>query len=59
LSLWSIRKAPRIESAAQVNIAGMFGLVFANKGFVVMVPLYGVMTTKPFRRWNTRPTRCM
>mgnify|MGYP001816545706 FL=1 len=44
LSLWSTRKAPRIESAAQVNIAGMFGLVFANKAFVVLVLLYGVMT---------------
>lgn len=44
LSLWSIRKAPRIESAAQVNIAGMFRLVFANKAFVVLVLLYGVMT---------------
>lgn len=44
LSLWSIRKAPRIESAAQVNLSGMFGLVFANRAFVVLVLLYGVMT---------------
>jgi len=44
ISLWSIRKAPRIESPAQVSIAGMFGLVFANKAFVVLVLLYGVMT---------------
>jgi GPH family glycoside/pentoside/hexuronide:cation symporter len=44
ISLWSIRKAPRIESPAQVNITGMFGLVFANKAFVVLVLLYGVMT---------------
>jgi GPH family glycoside/pentoside/hexuronide:cation symporter len=41
LSLWSIRKAPRTESAAQVSIGGMFGLVFANNAFVA---LYGVMT---------------
>lgn len=44
LSLWSIRKVPRIESAAQVNLSGMFGLAFANRAFVVLVPLYGVMT---------------
>ncbi len=44
LSLWSIRKAPRVEQAAQVNLTGMFGLVFANKAFVVLVLLYGVMT---------------
>ncbi len=44
LSLWSIRKAPRNEMAAQVNLAGMFGLVFTNKAFMVLVVLYGVMT---------------
>ena len=44
LSLWSTRKAPRNEAAAQVNLAGMFGLVFANKAFMVLVVLYGVMT---------------
>ena len=44
LSLWSIRKAPRNEMAAKVNLAGMFGLVFTNKAFMVLVVLYGVMT---------------
>ena len=44
LSLWATRKAPRIEQAATVNLSGMFGLVFANKAFVVLVLLYGVMT---------------
>ncbi|MEJ8559865.1 MFS transporter [Yoonia sp. GPGPB17] len=44
LSLWSIRKAPRIEQAATVSLSGMFGLVFANKAFVVLVLIYGVMT---------------
>ena len=44
LSLWSIRKAPRNEMAAQVNLVGMFGLVFTNKAFMVLVVLYGVMT---------------
>jgi len=44
LSLWSTRKAPRNKMAAQVNLAGMFGLVFANKAFMVLVVLYGVMT---------------
>lgn len=44
LSLWSTRNAPRVEAAATINIAGMFGLVFANRAFVVLVLLYGVMT---------------
>ena len=44
LSLWSTRKAPRIETPAQVSVSGMFSLVFANKAFVVLVVLYGVMT---------------
>lgn len=44
LSLWSIRKAPRIEHAAQVGLGGMFGLVFSNRAFVALVVLYGVMT---------------
>ena len=44
LSLWSVRKAPRIETPATVNLAGMFGLVFTNRAFVVLVLLYGVMT---------------
>lgn len=44
LSLWSTRKAPRIEQAAQVSLSGMFNLVFSNKAFVVLVLIYGVMT---------------
>ena len=44
LSLWATRKAPRIAEPATVNLAGMFGLVFANKAFVALVLLYGVMT---------------
>lgn len=44
LSLWATRKAPRIAQAATVNLAGMFGLVFANRAFVVLVLLYGIMT---------------
>ena len=44
LSLWATRKAPRIEQAAQVSLSGMFGLVFSNRAFVVLVLLYGVMT---------------
>ena len=44
LSLWATRNAPRIEQAAQVSLSGMFGLVFTNKAFVVLVLLYGVMT---------------
>lgn len=44
ISLWSTRNAPRIQDAAVVNLSGMFSLVFANKAFVVLVLLYGVMT---------------
>ncbi|MCK0096296.1 MFS transporter [Yoonia sp. F2084L] len=44
LSLWSIRNAPRIEQPATVSLSGMFGLVFSNKAFVVLVLIYGVMT---------------
>jgi len=44
LSLWATRKAPRIEQPAKVNLSGMFGLVFSNKAFVVLVLIYGVMT---------------
>jgi len=44
ISLWATRKAPRIEEAATVNLSGMFGLVFANKAFVALVLIYGVMT---------------
>jgi len=44
LSLWSVRNAPRIEAPAQVNLKGMFGLVFSNRAFLVLVIIYGVMT---------------
>ncbi len=44
ISLWATRHAPRVEQAATVNLSGMFGLVFANKAFVVLVLIYGVMT---------------
>lgn len=44
LSLWSIRKAPRIEHPARVSLRGMFGLVFSSEAFVTLVVLYGVMT---------------
>ncbi len=44
LSLWSIRSAPRIEQPATVSLSGMFGLVFSNRAFVVLVLIYGVMT---------------
>ena len=44
LSLWSTRKAPRVAEAATVNLKGMFGLVFANRAFVALALLYGVMT---------------
>ena len=44
LSLFATRNAPRIETPAQISLKGMFGLVFSNKAFVVLVLLYGVMT---------------
>ena len=44
LSLWSTRRAPRIADAATVNLAGMFGLVLANRTFMALALLYGVMT---------------
>ena len=44
VSLWSVRNAPRIAQPATVNLSGMFGLVFANRAFLILVILYGVMT---------------
>ena len=44
LSLWATRNAPRIAQTATVDIRSMFGLVFANRAFMVLVVLYGVMT---------------
>jgi GPH family glycoside/pentoside/hexuronide:cation symporter len=44
LSLWATRNAPRITKAATVDMRSMFGLVFANRAFMVLVILYGVMT---------------
>lgn len=44
LSLWTIRKAPRIETPVTVPIRDVVRLVFSNRPFVVLVALYGVMT---------------
>jgi GPH family glycoside/pentoside/hexuronide:cation symporter len=44
LSLWATRDAPRVAGAATVDMRTMFGLVFANRAFMVLVALYGVMT---------------
>ncbi|MEO1641431.1 MAG: MFS transporter [Pseudomonadota bacterium] len=44
ISLWATRKAPRIEQPATVPLKEVFGLVFSNRPFVVLVLLYGVMT---------------
>lgn len=44
VSLWATRHAPRINVAATINLAGMFGLVLANRRFVILALLYGVMT---------------
>ena len=44
LSLWLTRNAPRVAEPAQVDLRGMFGLVFANRPFMILVALYGVMT---------------
>ena len=44
LSLWSVRKAPRIETPVAEKMSGIIGLVLANRAFMVLVVLYGVMT---------------
>ncbi|SFS15020.1 MFS transporter [Yoonia litorea] len=43
-SLWSVRKAPRIETPVTVSFKGILGLVLSNRAFMVLVVLYGVMT---------------
>lgn len=44
LSLWSTRKAPRIETPAQTGFVAAYRLVFSNRTFVVLALAYGVMT---------------
>ena len=44
LSLWSTRKAPRIETPADTGFAASYKLVFSNRTFVVLALAYGVMT---------------
>ena len=44
LSLWLTRDTPRIERQATVGAGGMLRLVLANRPFMVLTALYGVMT---------------
>ncbi|MEL6839985.1 MAG: MFS transporter [Pseudomonadota bacterium] len=44
LSLWSTRRAPRIETPAPTGFAASYTLVFSNRTFVVLALAYGVMT---------------
>lgn len=44
LSLWSIRRAPRIETPVTAGLSGVVRLVVANRAFMVLVALYGIMT---------------
>ncbi|WP_342078752.1 MFS transporter [Yoonia sp. SS1-5] len=44
VSIWATRHAPRVEHAATVSLRESFGVVFANRAFVVLVLIYGVMT---------------
>lgn len=44
LSVFATRRAPRIEQPSSISPVNMLGLVFANKTFVVLTLLYGVMT---------------
>ena len=43
-SLWATREAPKIETPSQAAFAPMLGLVMANRAFVVLAVLYGIMT---------------
>ena len=44
LSLWLTRDAPRIERPATVGATGVLRLVLANRPFMMLTGLYGVMT---------------
>ena len=44
LSVFLTRKAPRIEQPSDARLGEMFGLVFANPAFRVLVIFYGIMT---------------
>ncbi|MEL6960992.1 MAG: MFS transporter [Pseudomonadota bacterium] len=44
LSVFSTRRAPRIEQPSSVSPVRMLSLVFGNRAFVVLAVLYGVMT---------------
>lgn len=44
LSVWAVRRAPRGTTPSSASPVEMLRLVFANRPFVVLVALYGVMT---------------
>jgi GPH family glycoside/pentoside/hexuronide:cation symporter len=44
LSVFATRRAPKIETPSSVSPARMLTLVFANRAFVMLAALYGVMT---------------
>lgn len=44
LSLWTVRKAPRVAAPANTGFTAAYALVFSNRAFVVLALIYGVMT---------------
>ncbi|MDG1408301.1 MAG: MFS transporter [Octadecabacter sp.] len=44
LSVFATRRAPKIMAPSSISPARMLSLVFANKAFVLLAVLYGVMT---------------
>ena len=44
LSLWTTRKAPKEIQPSSKSFSAMVSLVFANRPFIILVLLYGVMT---------------
>lgn len=44
LSLWLVRRAPRIESPAMLSLPAALSLVLGNRPFTILVTLYGVMS---------------
>ena len=44
VSLWATRRAPRFAPPAQTSARRAYGLVLANRPFMLLTALYGVMT---------------
>jgi len=44
LSVFSTRRAPKLEATSKISITRMLGLVLQNRAFVILAIIYGVMT---------------